>query len=122
MAATARLVVTPELLLPLSYAVSRPLMAGIADPVSTAGPVLSAAFVLAVIFRHLDRMLRSLLVPPVMRSPDSLLRAVSFLLQLLASTCWWLAAQVAAELGNAYVLSLCMPRRTRQSLAWWASA
>ena len=73
-----------ELLLPLSYAVSRPVLAGLLTEGGTmplAG-AMPAAFACAVLSRYVDRVLHGLLPPSHVKGarPDALVLVLSVLM------------------------------------------
>ena len=85
-----------ELLLPLSYALSRPIV------VASRPSVLPIAIAVAVVVRHVDRILCGLLVPARADvRPDALFVGASLFLQLISSTSWWTAAEFIAILSGA---------------------
>jgi len=97
---------SPEVLLPLAYALSRPLLSGTPDPIHSANTILPTAFFCAISFCHLERMVSTVITPSASILLDTLVQAVSLLLKIIGNACWWIAADVAVQLGSTRAISL----------------
>jgi len=97
---------SPEVLLPLAYALSRPLLSGTPDPIHSANTILPTAFFCAISFCHLERMVSTVITPSASILLDTLVQAVSLLLKIIGNACWWIAAEVAVQLGSTRAISL----------------
>ena len=78
---------------------------------------MPAAFACAVLSRYVDRVLHGLLPPSHVKGarPDALVLVLSVLMQLLASSSWWLVAEMLTLLGSAHLPSL-VRAATRESV------
>ena len=107
----------PTLLLPLSYAASRPILdSALAVDHLFVGVV--PLLLLGALFSHVaERVLRGLAPPE--EKPDALLYGLSFVFQIVGTTSVWLVAELVAVQGGAAMPSLHLPgspmTRTRRS-------